>query len=100
MRADEAAHCHQSVQYGPGTSQFVAWVTCGMTVLEPILPPVPVLSRDRGRWIAENAYYRAEKRGFAPGFALEDWLIAEAEVDFLIRRARRRQKIVPLCRPK
>jgi len=65
-----------------------------MRTPEPIGRPVPVLSRDRGRWIAEAAYYRAEKRGFAPGFALEDWLSAEAEVDFLIARARRRQKVV------
>jgi hypothetical protein len=57
--------------------------------------PVPILSRDRRRWIAEAAYYRAERRGFAPCLALEDWLTAEAEVDFLIATARRRQKVVP-----
>lgn len=31
--------------------------------------------------IAEAAYFRAEKRGFAPGHEAEDWLAAEAEVD-------------------
>lgn len=30
--------------------------------------------------IAEAAYYRAERRGFAPGQELDDWLQAEAEV--------------------
>jgi hypothetical protein len=35
----------------------------------------------RGALIAEAAYFRAEKRGFAPGHELEDWLQAEAEVD-------------------
>jgi DUF2934 family protein len=30
--------------------------------------------------IAEAAYYRAEKRGFAPGLEAEDWSAAEAEV--------------------
>jgi hypothetical protein len=30
--------------------------------------------------ISEAAYYRAEKRGFSPGFETEDWLQAEAEV--------------------
>jgi hypothetical protein len=30
--------------------------------------------------IAEAAYYRAEKRGFAPGYDMDDWLDAEAEV--------------------
>jgi hypothetical protein len=37
---------------------------------------------DREKRIAEAAYFRAEKRGFAPGYALEDWLEAEALVDF------------------
>jgi Protein of unknown function (DUF2934) len=31
-------------------------------------------------WIAEAAYYRAERRGFEPGRETEDWLAAEAEV--------------------
>jgi hypothetical protein len=35
----------------------------------------------RAALIAEAAFYRAEKRGFAPGFENEDWLAAEAEVD-------------------
>jgi hypothetical protein len=30
--------------------------------------------------IAEAAYYRAERRGFAPGLELEDWLQSEAEL--------------------
>jgi hypothetical protein len=37
---------------------------------------------DREKRISEAAYYRAEKRGFAPGYALEDWLAAEALVEF------------------
>jgi len=37
---------------------------------------------ERRDWlIAEAAYFRAEKRGFAPGHETEDWLAAEAEVD-------------------
>ena len=31
--------------------------------------------------IAQAAYLRAQRRGFAPGHELEDWLAAEAEVD-------------------
>ena len=31
-------------------------------------------------WIAEAAYYRAKRRGFAPGQEVDDWLAAEAEV--------------------
>ena len=30
--------------------------------------------------IAENAYYKAEARGFEPGHELEDWLAAESEI--------------------
>lgn len=30
--------------------------------------------------IAETAYYIAERRGFEPGFEVDDWLAAEAEV--------------------
>jgi hypothetical protein len=39
----------------------------------------------RRQLIAENAYRRAERRGFAPGQENEDWLAAEAEVDALLR---------------
>jgi hypothetical protein len=35
----------------------------------------------RAALIAEAAYFRAERRGFAPGHETEDWLAAEAEVD-------------------
>lgn len=30
--------------------------------------------------IAEAAYYKAEKRGFAPGYEMQDWLDAEREI--------------------
>ena len=39
------------------------------------------------RMIAEAAYFRAEKRGFAPGAELEDWLAAEAEIAATVRKA-------------
>lgn len=32
------------------------------------------------RLISEAAYYRAQARGFAPGYELEDWIAAEKEV--------------------
>lgn len=41
-------------------------------------------AEERQRWIATAAYHRAEKRGFAPGYAMQDWLDAEAEIDALI----------------
>ncbi len=39
--------------------------------------PTPELLRTM---VAEAAYYRAERRGFLPGWEMEDWLSAEAEV--------------------
>jgi hypothetical protein len=39
----------------------------------------------RRTMIAEAAYLRAERRGFAPGHETEDWLAAEIEVDALLR---------------
>lgn len=41
----------------------------------------------RAALIAEAAFFRAEKRGFAPGHEVEDWLAAEAEVDEKLMRA-------------
>lgn len=40
----------------------------------------------RSALIAEAAYFRAEKRGFASGQETEDWLAAEAEVDATLLR--------------
>lgn len=37
-------------------------------------------AEQRQTMIAEAAYFHAEKRGFAPGDELLDWLAAEAEV--------------------
>lgn len=37
-------------------------------------------SAQRQAMIAEAAYYCAERRAFAPGHELEDWLRAEAEI--------------------
>ena len=34
----------------------------------------------RHEMIAEAAYYCAERRGFAPGHELEDWMQAEAQI--------------------
>lgn len=40
-----------------------------------------VSNEERYQLIAEAAYYRSEKRSFAPGYELEDWLAAEAEIE-------------------
>jgi hypothetical protein len=43
-----------------------------------------VSSEERERMIREEAYLRAEQRGFAPGNEMADWLAAESEVDIRI----------------
>jgi hypothetical protein len=48
-------------------------------------PRAAVSAEDRRAMIAEAAYLRAERRGFAPGQEAEDWLAAEVEVDALLR---------------
>jgi hypothetical protein len=41
----------------------------------------PEVANDEARQrIAEVAYYRAQQRGFSPGYELEDWLAAEAQI--------------------
>jgi hypothetical protein len=39
------------------------------------------LSADRYTWIAEAAYFKAERRGFEPGQDWQDWFEAEREFD-------------------
>lgn len=36
--------------------------------------------REMDRMVAEAAYFRAMRRGFEPGFELDDWVAAEAEI--------------------
>jgi len=46
----------------------------------------PVGTEKRDHMIAMAAYYRAERRGFAPGRELEDWCEAEAEIERQLAR--------------
>jgi len=43
--------------------------------------PASALVEERKQRIREAAYFEAERRGFAPGHAIKDWLEAEEEVD-------------------
>ena len=42
---------------------------------------IPSFSDSREQRVAEAAYWRAERRGFEPGYELDDWLAAEREID-------------------
>jgi hypothetical protein len=44
-------------------------------------PRVPIAESVRRAMTAEAAYYRAERRGFEPGYELDDWIAAEAEIE-------------------
>ena len=46
-----------------------------------------MVPEQRQQLIAQAAYFIAERRGFAPGNELEDWLQAEAEIEALIKAA-------------
>ena len=41
----------------------------------------PYSDEARRQMIATAAYYRAESRGFKGGSPIEDWLVAETEID-------------------
>jgi hypothetical protein len=41
----------------------------------------PAVAANHYDVIAKMAYYAAERRGFTPGFELDDWLTAEREVE-------------------
>jgi hypothetical protein len=46
-----------------------------------------LMYQDRSARIAEAAYFRAQQRGFAPGYELEDWLAAEKDIDATFGKA-------------
>jgi Protein of unknown function (DUF2934) len=49
-------------------------------------PKKAATKASREHMIAEAAYYRAEKRGFAGGNEMGDWLDAEVEIDQTMTR--------------
>jgi hypothetical protein len=52
-------------------------------------PPTLTSECDRRNLIAIEAYLRAERRNFAAGHELEDWLAAEAEVNARLSHVRK-----------
>jgi hypothetical protein len=53
--------------------------------IKPDAAPAPrgaasVLDEELRQKISQAAYYRAQQRGFSPGYEVEDWLAAEAEI--------------------
>lgn len=48
-----------------------------------------VSAAQRHEMVAVAAYLRAERRGFAPGCELDDWIAAERDVDAMLATLRR-----------
>ena len=72
----------QTVEVKPGKNQ---------EEVAPSMVLTAVTNEERHQLIAEAAYFRAERRNFLPGFELEDWFGAEAEVEAkLLKIARNR----------
>lgn len=51
--------------------------------------PTNVADGERRHMIETAAYLRSERRHFAPGYEIDDWLAAEAEVDALLLHGRK-----------
>ena len=52
-------------------------------------PPMIVSESERRAVIATEAYLRAERRNFAAGHEMEDWLAAEGEVNARLSHIRK-----------
>ncbi|WPL11374.1 hypothetical protein Thiosp_01108 [Thiorhodovibrio litoralis] len=48
--------------------------------------------------IAVAAYFLSERRGFAPGQAERDWMLAEREIDRMLKELRQRGQSVTTLR--
>jgi hypothetical protein len=65
--------------------RFAREPSTGSRAATSALPPDGLDFRAaREEMIRVAAYYIAEQRGFVPGAELEDWLIAESEIDALL----------------
>lgn len=54
--------------------------------IKPASVVKPVSAGERARMVAEAAYFIAEKRGFIPGCAEQDWAEAERQIATLLNR--------------
>jgi hypothetical protein len=66
----------------PAAAKGAVEVSAGTLAAEQ--PSAALSAEERRRMIAEAAYFRAERRGFAVGGELDDWIQAEVEIDRLV----------------
>jgi hypothetical protein len=57
----------------------------------PLAAAMPAVTEvtleERHHLISKAAYYHAESRSFVPGYELDDWLNAEAEVEMMLSKS-------------
>jgi hypothetical protein len=80
---------YQSFRSARPTAKFAAAAVNSATDAAPHKPNSSMkrapltLAPERRKMISEAAYYMAQHRGFGPGHEVEDWLLAESQIDTL-----------------
>ena len=74
-------------QSHPARTTASAKVAARKRSAEPQTASAKTAPEQRQQLIAQAAYFIAERRGFAPGNELEDWLRAEAEIEACMKAA-------------
>lgn len=77
MRKKKPSH---ATRPKPHRKQVVADRAAAVESAQKVPSATSVADAARQKMISEAAYYRAQRRGFAPGRELDDWVAAEAEV--------------------
>jgi hypothetical protein len=87
-KAKPAPKAKPAVKPEPVAKAKAAPKAAPKTAANPARPrakkPAGVPAEQRRNYVEVAAYHIAERRGFAPGNPLEDWVKAEAEIDRLI----------------
>ena len=84
-KADEAK-AKAPIATKTSTSKPVATkISTSKQVVAAPVAKASVTPEERYKMIAAAAYSKAEQRGFASGYALNDWIAAEKEIDALHR---------------
>jgi hypothetical protein len=87
-KAKPAPKAKPAVKPEPVAKAKAAPKAAPKTAANPARPrakkPAGVPAEQRRNYVEVAAYHIAERRGFAPGNPLEDWVQAEAEIDRLI----------------
>jgi hypothetical protein len=93
----EAASVEQLARAGavaPDAQSVTSGAQQATAATPPVDDPFVISPEERHRLIAEAAYFRAQRRGFAGGEeqAQQDWLEAEAEIDRALSGVNRDQQ--------